>query len=629
MNIPSHQITKISHSKLILRDDNRTVSRNEENTKLRAANIKMVGILQNIVVTKAEQEGYFYLEAGYGRYASIEILIAENATTAETFFYPAMIAEQSNLSTIIKLAENSNRDDLHPVDEFLTYQKAVSDGKKVKEIANIMGVDVKHVNQRLTLAKLSPVIINALRENIITVKAAEAFTLCNTERQELIYSGLSFHELSNHSLIKRRILEDKVNNHDPIAKFVGESAYKKAGGQITKSLFDDTTIFENADLLRAIAKEKLEQEAKEFGIDGWKWIEYFLGDAVDSPVCGKTKPLNSTGNACPAHIAQEIIENKNKLDKLYDNEEWNAEDSNAIDALESRNNQLEEDAEIYDLYDESEMRFAGCIVGISPAGTLQILKGRITTEDKIALDDSTREATESPASDNVTQPATTAPVSDSGYSQALKTDLSETRTALLQAAIAQSHDHAITLGIFSIADTLLRKNSHGYCGKGSHISLNASPLEAADAKAMQEIEKARKKLNLSWTSGNNETRFNTFAALSREEKDAIFAYCVARGIQPHLASPSVPESLAITTANVNPFYRKSWTPERDSFFKRVPVSELLEIGQTIFGGDWAEHQKDTPKKDLVNELSNAFSGKATGLPDDVKQRIAHWTPNGF
>lgn len=233
MNIPRHQITEISHSKLILRDDNRTVTRSEQNTKLRAANIKEIGILQNIVVTKAEKEGFYYLEAGYGRHASVELLITDNITTADTFFYPAMIANEDNLSAIIKLAENSNRDALHPVDEFLTYQKAVSEGKTIKAIANTMGVTVKHVNQRLTLAKLSPVIIDALRHNSITVKAAEAFTLCNTERQEMIFSGLNNYELTRPDTIKARILETKISTYDPIAIYVGAAAYKKAGGHVT------------------------------------------------------------------------------------------------------------------------------------------------------------------------------------------------------------------------------------------------------------------------------------------------------------------------------------------------------------------------------------------------------------
>lgn len=629
MSIPRHAITEIAHANLILRDDNRTVTRSAQNTKERAANIKEIGILQNIVVTKADKEGFYFLEAGYGRHASVELLIKEKVTTAETFFYPAMIANENNLSAIIKLAENSNRDALHPVDEFLTYQKAVSDGKAIKVIANTMGVTVKHVNQRLTLAKLSPVIIDALRQNTITVKAAEVFTLCNIERQEMIFSGLSYHELSRHDLIKSRILNEKISSYDSTVIYLGLPAYKKAGGQVTQSLFDDTAIIENADLLRSLAKEKLEDEAKQFGIDGWKWTEVFLGDPTDSPLFSSTTPIQSKGNNFPPEKAQEITETQLKINNLYDLDELTEKDHHAIADLEARIYALEEESELYDCYDETEMRFAGCIIGISPAGNIQILKGRIHAEDKRALHDELySELTDDNQNATYTPPM---PEDETGYTQALTTDLSATRTALLQAAIAQSHSHAIDLGIFSIADSLLRQNHRGYCGKASSIALTVATLESADPSAIEVLEKTKLKLNLSWTKeGKNETRFIKFSELTREEKDAIFAYCVARGIQPHLSTmQGVPEPLKIVTSEITPHYRKHWTPERNSYFKRLSAVQLLEIGQTLFGDAWSEGNKDSAKKDLVDDIANAFSGKKENLTEDEKRRIAQWTPSGF
>lgn len=615
--IPHHQICKIAHSKLILRDDNRTVERNKENTKLRAANIKEIGILQNIVVTKAEQEGHFYLEAGYGRYASVEILIAEKATTADDFFYPAMIAEKSNLSAIIKLAENNNRDSLHPVDEFLTYQKAIKDGHKVKEIANTMGVSIKHVNQRLTLAKLSPVIIDALRVNKITVAVAEAFTLCDTERQEMIFAGLNSWECERPDIVKKRIIDDKMNAADSLVHFVGLNTYKKAGGQVTQSLFDSTAIIENAELLRSLAREKLEAEAKQYGIDGWKWVELYLGEAVDCPIFSKTGALQAINNTTPSEIAQAIITTQTELNALNDIAEPSADHYNRMSELESKLYELEEAAELYDIHSPENMAFSGCIVGVSPTGKIQILKGRYFDAD-MPRETDTNQAIPANAGD------------EKEYTEALTSDLSRTRTALLQAAIAQSYDHAIDLGIFSIADNFLRVQHRGYCSKGSAISLTADTLENADNRALAVLEKVRLSLNLGWTNiGKNDDRYHAFTALSRTEKDAIFAYCVARGVQPHLASHLTPEPVKIITEAINPFYRQHWAPERDSYFKRLSIAQLLEIGQEIFGDAWSEGNKGTTKKDLVNEIADAFSGKNKTLTDEQKRCIAHWTPKGF
>src|SRR5690606_27512455 len=115
------------------------------------------------------------------------------------------------------------------------------------------------------------------------------------------------------SCIKRILLAEKVSSEHPLAKFVGKIAYKKAGRSIVSSLFDDTEVYENHDLLQQLALKRLQDEAKR--LTGWGWVEI----TIDSPyndLYHSTAPLIPVGKLLPEDHQNEIMELEKEAEEL-------------------------------------------------------------------------------------------------------------------------------------------------------------------------------------------------------------------------------------------------------------------------------------------------------------------------
>ena len=616
--IPQNDVVKIAHSQLILRDDNRSVARDTENTKRRAANIKALGILQNIVVTPSlDKEGFYVLEAGYGRYESVELLIKSNDAQADTFFYPAMVANDANLSAIIKLAENGNRDNLHPVDEFLAYQQAVTAGNNIKQIAEANGVTQKYVKQRLALANLAPELLDSLRKNEMAIEVAQVFTSePSLERQVMIFNTLDDYELDEAFYVRRLLNEKLLSKTDPKAIFVGREAYKKAGGVINSSLFDDSETWINPEIVHALAKEKLSAVKAELEADGWSWVEVEPEEKNIIHHCATVQAL-ALSDDIKAEL-QILCTEKDQLDAL---DEPSDEEYERLEELDFKIDELKEMGE----FTAEDKAISGCYVYLDGTGKLGIKKGALKPEAAKAYFasnglDGENEGGENLAGDDDCQ----------GYSAALTSDLAATRTAIIQGQLATHPELAFDLGVFSLADNQLRQNKAGYASRSCGLSVEFNNLEGADPEAMEGIEKARKALNLTWTAiGNSKERFEAFCSLEKSEKEAIFAFCVSRSVFSRLADSRTPAPvMEVTCQRLQPDYRKTWTPTRDKFFKRLGTDTLMNIGQELFGASWVDSAAGKQKRQIVDEVSGAFSGKVA-LDEAAKAKVSSWVPAGF
>ena len=75
------------------------------------------------------------------------------------------------------LAENIQRVDMDAMDEVDAYGQLVDEGASPEAVARRFGVTLRHVQQRLALAKLSPKIKAAWKRGDVTLDAARAFCL--------------------------------------------------------------------------------------------------------------------------------------------------------------------------------------------------------------------------------------------------------------------------------------------------------------------------------------------------------------------------------------------------------------------------------------------------------------------
>src|SRR5665213_2006409 len=202
-----------------------------------AANIKALGLLQNLAVRESDC-GKFEVVAGRRRLAALKLLAKQKAIAKTEDIACNVLADGEDASEI-SLAENVMRLPMHPADQFEAFKDLADKGKGPEEIAARFGCSKVTVEKRLRLASVSPALFEAYREGAMTLDQLMAFTVSDDHgAQEKVWSELP--EFNRHPDTIRRILtEAQVEATDPLAVFVGVEAYLAAGGGIMRDLFEE------------------------------------------------------------------------------------------------------------------------------------------------------------------------------------------------------------------------------------------------------------------------------------------------------------------------------------------------------------------------------------------------------
>src|ERR1700687_4477835 len=164
----------------------------------------------------------------------------------------------------MSLAENVVRDDMHPADQFEAFRLLIDKGAPVEDIAARFGVTPTVVTQRLKLARVSPVILKAYRNEKLTLEQVMAFAISDDHKaQERVLNEMAPWQGARD--IRAALTENDIAATDKRVTFVTLKAYEKAGGTTRRDLFseDDEGIFIlDIALLDRLAIEKLEKAAK-------------------------------------------------------------------------------------------------------------------------------------------------------------------------------------------------------------------------------------------------------------------------------------------------------------------------------------------------------------------------------
>ena len=176
-------IENIALSKLVLSDLNVRKARTKADIAAMALSIESEGILQNLLAHPTES-GRFAVVIGGTRLAAINLLLKEGKIDGE-YAVPVDVRPADDASLTAKsLAENVRRSAMHPIDEFRAYHQLSQQGLSAEEIAAREGETLRHVQQRLKLALVSPKLINlAYKDGVPTMAQLEAFTV--TEKHSL------------------------------------------------------------------------------------------------------------------------------------------------------------------------------------------------------------------------------------------------------------------------------------------------------------------------------------------------------------------------------------------------------------------------------------------------------------
>jgi len=271
--------TEISLAKLIPSPVNTRRTGAGAGIEALAASIRAHGLLQSLVVRPKLDGGgqptdRYEVVAGGRRLAALKLLAKQKRITKGTAIPCRVLDGEGVDGTEASLAENVVRQDTHPADQFEAFQALQEGGIGIEDIAARFGVSAHTVRQRLRLACLSPALIQAYRDEALTLDHMTAFAVTeDREAQERVFGQLQDWQRTPDT-IRRLLTNTLIPASDRKVIFAGLDTYTAAGGTVQRDLFSEdrggwTT---DAALLERLVAERMEREAEAIRAEGWRWV---------------------------------------------------------------------------------------------------------------------------------------------------------------------------------------------------------------------------------------------------------------------------------------------------------------------------------------------------------------------
>ena len=248
----------------------------ESNAELRAS-LLAFGVLENLIVYGAGKDKYA-VAAGERRRASLKALLKEKKIPAD-FAVPCIVRPEDE-AVELSLAENIIRVAMHPIDQFAAFAALIDEGKTVEDVAARFGITPGIVTRRMKLARVSPIIIEAFRDDKITLDAVMGFSVSDDHaEQDRVYADIANRGGQfTRNYVVRMLTHQKVATDDARFLYIGEAVYLAAGGTISRDLFDEDGggYADDSALLDRLTLESLTAEIPAYLDAGWKWVEPVL-----------------------------------------------------------------------------------------------------------------------------------------------------------------------------------------------------------------------------------------------------------------------------------------------------------------------------------------------------------------
>ncbi len=239
-----------------------------------AASIARVGLLQNLIVILSADGEQYEVVAGDRRLTALKLL-AKKKRIAADYEVPCLLVADASARTV-SLAENVQREAMHPVDQFAAFAALVKEGRPIEDIAADFGVSPLVVQRRLKLANVSPRLLADYRAGAATLEQLMALTITDDHAaQEAAYYGAPEWQRGA-SALRDRLTERKITATHPLVRFVGLDAYTQAGGGLRRDLFaegDAGAYLTDAALLETLVRGKLDAQAEDVRAEGWAWVD--------------------------------------------------------------------------------------------------------------------------------------------------------------------------------------------------------------------------------------------------------------------------------------------------------------------------------------------------------------------
>ena len=623
------------------------------------ASIAAHGLLENLVACANEPgpdgEVRYAVIAG-GRRLTALIDLAREGMLATDYSVPCRVVGDDAHASELSLTENVVRAAMHPADQVEAFAGLAGGGATVSDIAARFGVTEKLVEQRLRLGNAAPVLLDAYRKGGIDLEVLTAFAVtADRHRQVAVWEQVKEQGYRPGAWqIKRMLTEDRVAARTAIARFVGVEAYEAAGGAVTRDLFadeDDNGVWlDDPELLDKLATAKLEAAANDLRPD-WKWAEARID--MDWSAIARFGRIVSTPAIPTEEERAELERLEVREDEMtnLDDEEWTEELVEEADAIETRNDEIKAALEARAEFLDKDRAISGCIATIREDGELRLIKGLVRPEDMpqrkgaMNADDGEGEygTLEAPG---ISGPAAS-PVDpraearkEAGVGIGPADDLRAIRTTLVKAHLAQDFEAAFDLLLFQMGRAVF---TGGYQADALDIAIRETPdrppLRMNDDTFAQHspgesLLADRSSLPFDWLEKEeDEDAFTALRALPEEDKQALFAACVARTLKGQLAFEhgARPEFEA-TVARLGIVFAVKVRPTAELFWSRITKARMLGVARATLGEAWAQARAKLKKTELATVMEEAFAGgdaAAAGVPAEAREPARFWVMPGF
>ncbi|BAI99161.1 chromosome partitioning protein ParB [Sphingobium sp. TA15] len=623
-----------------------------------AVSIARRGLIQSLSVRpvvdqEGKETGLFEVPAGGRRFRALELLVKQKRL-AKTALVPCVVRPAGDpiLDEEVSLIENTDREPLHPLDEFRAFQDMRLKGTPEEDIAAAHRVTVQVVKQRLRLAAVSPTLLDVYADDGMTLEQLMAFTVTdNHARQEQVWEAISKSWSKEPYQIRRMLNETTVRASDKRALFVGVAAYEAAGGCIVRDLFqaDDGGWLQDAALLDRLVAEKLKAEAETIAAEGWKWIEVAVSfpyghDHGLRELAGETIDLTDEERASREALRDEY----DRLESEY------AEADELPDEIDQRLGEIEQALDAFEqrpvIYDPAEIARAGVFISIDADGSLAVDCGYVRPEDEAPAEPEGDDApAASGAANDPASPAVQRAVITIGGQSAepdddeedaikplherLIVELTASRTLALRNAVADNPHIAMTALLHKlVSDRFMTRMYNGALEasvRDIYFPVQDTDLkDSPSARAVQDRHDA-------WAADvpkDDEALWDWLASLDDASRMALLAHCVSFGVNalyerpnPHSSSGVSQHTLDMRLAQADRLARATgldmvdvgWRPTVDNYLGRVTKPRILQAVREGAGEQAAQLIDHLKKGDMAKEAERLLAD-AGWLPEPLR-----------
>lgn len=573
-----------------------------------AASIAAKGLLQNLVVEPEVKDGAptgaYFVTAGEGR--RLALLLRVKRKEIRKSERVRCLVDTASDPAELSLDENVSREAMHPADEFEAFRDlADRKGWGAEEIAARFGVTARVVRQRLRLGAVSPRLLALYRDGDLTLDQMMAFAITEDHaRQEAVYDALGWNR--DPRTIRRELTAGKVAASDKRARFVGEDAYREAGGVILRDLFSETGdgYFEDAALLDRLALDKLRGVAGTLcDTEGWKWADACL-DFPQAHGLRRVYPHKADLSEADQAALQAACDAYDTLVNTYSSDDdMVPEDVERAEALDA---EIERLTALQSVYDPDLIARAGAFVVLAHGGTVRIERGFVRREDEPRSGAGVGGENEEAVEDVSDTDAELEEEADAGKGlpDTLVRDLTAWRTLGLRAALSEQPELARMALLHALVCDLF------YTGEQTCLDIRASSSDLsghADGIADSEAGAALETRHAQWAAHLPESGADLWGALGdlgSDARDSLMAHCVAQTLsavrqswERRRGAVAFADTLA-KAAGLD--MRAVWRPTAKGFFSRVTKTAITSAVEEAVSAEAAARIAGMKKADMAN-----------------------------